>query len=183
MKILELRHLRDNDTPQLLLSPDSAANLPGRPVFLPDISQNWRCDIEAAWVIQRLGKNISSRFSNRYCSEMMLVARMVPLDIVQNETTEIWPAWATTFDGAIAMGQRIEVANTLAIAVTSPIAAQIELSDDCYPKAIQQLSRYIMLKTGDIIIPGPPIVSFAVVPDTHIEATLNGTTSLSFNIK
>ncbi|MBD5235644.1 MAG: hypothetical protein HDS61_04395 [Barnesiella sp.] len=187
MKILELRDFGNDGNralPSLILTTDSSVVRDNRPVFLPEISKRWRCDISAAFLISRLGKSIAERFAPRYYDMMTLCARLVPLDIVMaTDGSEQWTPWATAFDGALAIGTWTDAAAIKTVDITSP--RTITLSNVATPiaKSIKLLSKDMIIKTGDIIIPPAPIFSCDINIGDRVEAAVNGQPILSFNIK
>lgn len=188
MKILELRDFGSSGNPALptlILTTDSSAIRDNRPVFLPEISKRWRADFSTAFLISRLGKSIAERFAPRYYDMMTLCVRFVPLDIVtgDNDMQEHWTPWATAFDGALAIGAWTEAAPVKTVDITSP--RSITFSNVATPiaKSIKMLSKDMIIKTGDIIIPPAPLFSCDVSIGDRVEASLNGTELLAFNIK
>lgn len=188
MKILELRDSGDKENavlPSLILTTDSSIIRDNRPVFLPEISRRWRCDFSLAYLVCRLGKSIAERFAPRYYDMMTLCARFVPLDIVSPEGSagENWTPWATAFDGALATGTWIEAAPVKSVDISSP--QSITFSNVMPPigKSIKLLSKDMIIKTGDIIIPPSPIFSCGINIGDRIKASVNGHEVFGFNIK
>lgn len=188
MKILELRDFGDKENaalPSLILTTDSSITRDNRPVFLPEISRRWRCDFSLAYLVSRLGKSIAERFAPRYYDMMTLCARLVPLDIVSPEgcAGEEWTPWATAFDGALAMGTWIDTASVKSVGITSPQSITFSNVISPVAKAIRILSKDMIIKTGDIIIPPTPLFSCGISIGDRIEASVNGQDVLRFNIK
>lgn len=186
MKILELRNFGNGDKsslPTLILTTDSSVVRDNRPVFLPEISKRWRCDFSIAYLICRLGKSIAEKFAPRYYDMMTLSARLVPLDIVEANGTQNWTPWATAFDGAMALGAWIDATAVKSVAISSPQSISFSSVPGTITKAIKTLSKDMIIKTGDIIIPPAPVYSCPVSIGDRIEASLNGLDVLSFNLK
>lgn len=188
MKILELRDFGSKDNaslPTLILTTDSSVIRDNRPVFLPEISRRWRCDFSVAYLISRLGKSIAERFAPRYYDMMTLCVRFVPVDIVSPDenSAENWTPWATAFDGALAIGSWTDCSPIKTVDINSP--QSITFSNVITPvtKALKLLSKDMIIKTGDIIIPPSPLFSCEVNIGDRIEASVNGTEVLKFNIK
>jgi len=188
MKILELRDFGNADgtsPPTFILTTDSSMTRGNRPVFLPGISQRWRCDFSVAYLVSRLGKSIAERFAPRYYDMMTLCVRFVPLDIVVPEegAAERWTPWATAFDGALAMGSWIGAAPVSEIRIASPHAMTSGDVTSDIDRSIRILSYGMMIKTGDIIIPPSPVFQCGVETDDRVEACINGQEVLKFSIK
>ena len=62
----ELGHTQVNTEPVIFMKPDSAILKDGKPFFIPDFSNEIHYETELVVRINRLGKNIASRFANRY---------------------------------------------------------------------------------------------------------------------
>lgn len=191
MKILELRNFGDNNRlPLLTLTTDSSIVRDNRPVFLPELSENWRCDFMTAYQINRLGKSIAERFAHRYYNMMTVITRFVPLDMIQTEesdneagTSTTWPVWGTAFDGALALGKWLPVSEIKTVEIKSPENAVFHSLKPDIDKALCMLSRNMIIKTGDIIIPPGPIYNCPVKIGEHVEVQLNDTEILKFNLK
>ena len=188
MKILELRDFGDKinaELPTLILTTDSSVIRDNRPVFLPEISQRWSCEFSVAYQICRLGKSISEKFAPRYYDMMTLCARFLPLDIVEpnGKTAVNWTPWATAFDGALALGGWIDNATVKTIDITSPQCISFGNALPPINKAIKMLSKNMIIKTGDIIIPPMPLYRCEINIGDRVEASLNGVETLKFNVK
>lgn len=62
----ELGHTQVNMEPVIFMKPDSAILKDGKPFFIPDFSNEIHYETELVVRINRLGKNIASRFADRY---------------------------------------------------------------------------------------------------------------------
>lgn len=186
MKLLELNgNFSDGRLPGLILATDSSLVKDGRPVFLPEISQKWECRLSVAYRISRLGKTISQRFAKRYIDAMTLTARFVPTDLINelSKRGESLSPWATAFDGAVAIGKWQELKDRMTVRIMSPAESEFTISDLPIDEAIARLSESFILKTGDIIVPGPPILSFGTAIGAHITAAIDNNDILTFNVK
>lgn len=185
MKILELRDFGDKKHPSLILTTDSSIVRDNRPVFLPEISKRWRCDFMIGFLMCRLGKSISEKFAPRYYDMMTLCVRFVPLDIVSpNESSsENWSPWATGFDGALAIGTWIDVATIKSVDITMPQCVTFGSINAPISKAINILSKHMIIKTGDIVIPPMPFFSCDINIGDRIDGQINGQSVLHFNVK
>lgn len=188
MKILELKdfgNIANGVPPSLTLTTDSSAVRDNRPVFLPEMSQRWRCDFMPAYFISRLGKTISQRFAGRYFEKMTVAARFVPLDLLpaSGDSTPRATAWVTAFDGAIAIGKAVEAADIINAEIKSPGNSITATAATEIDRAISLLSSIMTIKTGDIIIPPAILGSCSVGIGDHIEVTAGGEKVLCFNLK
>jgi hypothetical protein len=183
MKLLDQSMQLSDGSNGLILTTDSAIQRDGKPLFPPEISENWELALTIAYRIARLGKSIAARFAPRYYDAYTIAARLIPLDLVDNISQPLSPL-ATAFDGAMAMGRWIEIEPQAEVAVSQPLQlSSSTFNPEAINTAIDNLSRSFILKTGDVIIPSAPIARFSVAIDTKIEASLNNQNVLSFRIK
>lgn len=118
----------------LQLVPDSALILRNNPWFRPaDASANAVAQVFAGAVISRLGKNIAAKFATRYYSQ--LVTAVHPAIAEENASI----AWCR--DGALIVAPD-----------TFDPAAVPENFREVLNRAIEKVSAYITLKTGDLIL-------------------------------
>lgn len=188
MKILELKYFGDpagNIPPAVTLTTDSSAVRDNRPVFLPELSERWRCDFMPAYIINHLGKSISERFAARYYDKMTVAARFIPLDIMpSNDNTQSFTtAWATAFDGAIALGKPVGASSAISVVIKSPCDIATGVINLEIDRAISILSSAMTLKTGDIIIPPSILHSCDIAIGDHVEVAIGNETALNFNVR
>lgn len=173
MKLLQLfSPVSPERLPDLVLMTDSSISPAGRPVFLPDFAERWVCAIAPAFRIGRLGKTISRRFAHRYVDGVTVAARLIPLDLIDNGY-RLSP-WANAFDGAVSTGRFLPPDACREFVVNRPDGSLMRYDFnnwDIYT-TIEAISRYFILKNGDIIVPYGPIEQFHVDPGTriHIES-------------
>ena len=134
------------------LYPDSAVIINRKPLFVPNWGQPFVTQVALGARICRLGKHIAPRFAHRYwnAATVMLVTSS------EKESGDM----ARCFDGAIAMGDWMEVAADsrceLNVTLSSdtekwllpPHSATIASLID---EAIVTASRFMTIKMGDII--------------------------------
>lgn len=200
MKLIEYRHIPGKSEPQTLLATDSSITLPGKPVFLPEFAPTWKVEISVGHIISRLGKSIPQRFAARYFDSATLIVRFIP----ENPTICVDAPYSpllTAFDGALARGvarpigefspgRSLKFALTGAVAANAEVAlgqhsTEVALGETSVEADISELSKFFILKTGDIIVSGRPLFCAPIAPDTHIEAGFSDAPDsiLSFNVK
>ncbi|MBD5224418.1 MAG: hypothetical protein HDS68_00390 [Bacteroidales bacterium] len=167
------------DCLQSSLLADSAVVRTGTPLFLPDFASTWMLEIVPAVVIDRLGKWIEPRFSSRYYSEALLAARLLPPEGCPEG------GFAMSFDGAFAPGPHLPFPESGDFAICVDGKDEFSLSSDvlCIDDTVALVSRFMMLKTGDIIIPCRTPLRMSVAPGMRIHATLNGADALDLKIR
>ena len=70
---LHKEELKDNSAtvnPIIFMKPESALLKEGKPFFIPDFATAFQYETELVVRINRLGKNIASRFASRYYEEI-----------------------------------------------------------------------------------------------------------------
>lgn len=176
------------EQPEMWLVPDSAIVLPGRPLFLPDFSEEWTAHISPALRVSRLGKGISSKFAGRYYDALTLTVRLQPEDMLSQLKLSGGPkCMAAAFDNCLQLGKWIELTETglpqqleiTANGATFSIRAE-ELKAD---PAVSVISRYMTIRNGDIICPVSVPLSMPVSVGATIRASINGEECLSLRIK
>ena len=161
---------------------DSAALRSHEPMFVPDFAGDWVVEIAPAVIISRLGKWIAPRFAPRYYSRMMMVGRLLP------GAGEI-PASAlhTNFDGALARGIEFDASavagNGLDITVNGEKTLHLDAGRLFADDMIALTSRYMMLKTGDVIVPCRTPLRVKATPDTRVKVEVNGMECMALKIK
>ena len=168
---------------------DSAIVRVNTPLFVPDFAADWSLIIAPAYIIGRLGKSIAPRFAQRYIAGCRLVARLLPSSDVDGATVS---GLAATFDGAIALGAELDVssmAGRLEIKTVHesvhPDKACLDVEADMFEieKTIALVSRYTMLRTGDLIVPCSLPLQVKPMVDTRLKVTINGSEAMNLKIK
>jgi hypothetical protein len=175
---------------------DSAANRNNRPAFVPDFArEGWIVEVRPAIHIGRLGKFIAARFADRYIKSLSLVALLRPADMQELNSLN------DSFDGAITLGEeftytpgeKLRIDATLEaiegsdIASTSDLPAQLHADIDLEQLHIEDtvalISRYSMLKSGDIILPASVGIEFPITLNTSLTATAGSDARLIVRLK
>ncbi len=146
--------------PQLTLIADSSITPPGRPVFLPVFADSWAAEFYFALKICRLGKDISLKFARRYFDSFTVAMRLVPVAMAEAlRAAGRSDGVVSVFDNALTLGQWMPFADadaeedapiTLALNDSEIVITDPEL---CAAQAVETVSRFCTLKTGDIIMP------------------------------
>lgn len=166
--------------------PDSALVAAGRPLFVPEFSTRWVGCLYLAARIGRLGKNIPARFASRYCDALGLALRLIPLDLMEElRSTGRGSAVATGFDNAISLNLSLpyDPLNDTYRIDCGDFSREYSAVDSGITESIVALSRYMTLKTGDVILTGRLPVEVPIEIDTIVEAILNGVQQLKVRLK
>lgn len=167
---------------------DSALVRVSTPLFVPDFARDWLLQVVPFVTIGRLGKSIPERFAHRYTEGFGLGVRLVP----PIPDTYVNAALVATFDGAFAPSEPVDVPSgndVLRIecrqcgAAGNEVNVDVPVADMHIDGAVSLVSRYVTLKTGDIISPCMLPVTFPAVIDSRIEIDLDGKRILTLKIK
>ncbi|MCK9413016.1 MAG: fumarylacetoacetate hydrolase family protein [Prolixibacteraceae bacterium] len=152
--------------PVFFMKPDSALCLDNKPFFLPDFSKEIHHEIELVIKINRLGKNIESKFAHRYYDEIGLGIDFTARDL-QRQLIEKGLPWekAKAFDSSAVLGKFIlkeELGDLGHILFSLKRNGEIVQSGDSqlmifpFDTIIEHVSKYVTLKIGDLIYTGTP---------------------------
>ena len=179
--------------PVIFMKPDSAILKGGKPFFIPDFAERFDYEAELVVRISKLGKNIAPRFAHRYYDAVTVGVDITARDMQERFRKEGLP-WELCkgFDGSAVLGEFVSIER-----FTN--AQNIRFRLDIDGKTVQQghsaemlysidelvayVSKFFMLKTGDLIFTGTPAGVGPLLIDQHIEGFLEGERVLAFNIK
>lgn len=182
-----------SEEPVFFMKPDSSLLLGNKPFFIPDFSSEIHHEVEIVLKISRLGKNIESRFAHRYFSQISVGIDFTARDLQRICIREGKP-WeiAKSFDQSAVVGKFI---NINSLHDQKSINFQLDVNDQTVQKGntknmvfsfdaiVSFVSRYVTLKTGDLIFTGTPAGVGIVKIHDHLVATLEGQALLDFWVK
>ena len=182
------------DEPVIFMKPDSALLRNNEPFFIPDFSQDVHYECELIIRINRLGKNIESRFAGRYYDEVGLGVDFTARDL-QNQLREKGLPWekAKAFDRSAVISS--EFISKKELPDGNAIQFQLKKNGDVvqngnsslmlFPvdEIISQVSKYFTLKIGDLIYTGTPAGVGPVAIGDRLEGFLEGKKMFDFEIK
>ena len=158
-----------NDIPKeplFFLKPDTAIQPKGHPFFIPDFSNEIHHEIEIVLKVSKNGKHINQKFAHNYFQEIGLGIDFTARDIQENCKRNGLP-WeiAKGFDGSaqisnIFFNKKEMVLNNINFSLkNNNITKQIGNSNNMifsFDEIISYVSKFITLKTGDLIYTGTP---------------------------
>jgi len=179
--------------PVFFLKPDSAILIRNRPFYYPDFSEEIHYETELVLKINRVGKNIQEKFASTYYEEIALGFDFTARDL-QKKSKEKGLPWeiAKAFDFSAPLGTFI---NKNELPDLTQIKFHLELNGNkvqdgnssemifTFDQIITYVSRFITLKTGDLIFTGTPAGVGPVKIGDKLEAFLEGELNLSCSIK
>jgi acylpyruvate hydrolase len=164
-------HIRELNSPLpsapvFFLKPDTSILTRNRPFHLPDFSNVIHYELELVMKICKTGKNIRERFAHTYYDEIGVGLDLTARDI-QDECKKKGLPWLVSkgFDNAAPLGRFLPKSK---FSDTGNISFHLELNGKTVQSAnskemifsfeqiIVHISRFITLKTGDLIFTGTP---------------------------
>lgn len=153
--------------PVIFSKPDSAIIQPGKPFFVPDFAERFDYETEIVVRINRAGKDISQRFAYRYYDEVTVGIDFTARDL-QTKLRNGGLPWELCkgFDGSAGIGKFIKVADIggdvqnidfhLEKNGTTVQSGNTRNMIFTIDNLISYVSRFFMLKTGDLLFTGTP---------------------------
>jgi acylpyruvate hydrolase len=179
--------------PVFFMKPDTALLLRNQPFFLPDFSNEIHHEVEIVLKINKVGKNIETRFAHKYYSEIGIGIDFTARDL-QAKCKEKGLPWekAKAFDGSAPLGQFLDKST---LPKTDAIGFHLNINGKTVQKGntadlifsfdtvISYVSQFVTLKKGDLIFTGTPEGVGAVKANDRLEAFIGEEKLLEFNIK
>lgn len=181
------------EQPVFFMKGENALYYKDLPFFLPDYSDNIQYECELVLHICKVGKNIEERFANRYFDKITLGIDLTDRD-AQKRCKERGEPWeiAKSFDFSAPIGEFIDISES---GYPDNIDFHLELNGNTvqigesrkmifsFEKIIAHISKYITLKTGDIIFTGTPAGVGKLKKGDVLEAFLHDKSLLNLKIK
>jgi len=152
--------------PVIFCKPDSALLKNGRPFFVPDFAERFDYETEIVVRINRQGRSVSERFAHRYYDAITVGIDFTARDLQSKLRSEGLP-WELSkgFDGSACVGTFIpasEIPNVQDLRFHLDIdgtTVQEGWTGDMLfsiDNIITYVSRFLTLKTGDLLFTGTP---------------------------
>lgn len=152
--------------PVFFLKPDTSLLQKGHDFYLPDFTKNLHHEIEVVYKVGKMGKHIAPEFALKYISEVGIGIDFTARDL-QDKAKEKGLPWeiAKAFDNAAVVCNDFIPVSEL---TTGNIDFHLEVNGNTVQKgntsemifSIEQIiayvSKFITLKTGDLIFTGTP---------------------------
>lgn len=189
----ELHHTLELTEPTIFMKSDSSLLKDGKPFFIPDFSSEIHYETELVVKIDRLGKNIAERFAHRYYSEVTVGIDFTARDL-QRRLREQGLPWeiSKAFDNSAVIGTFIpleEAGNVNQLSfhldMNGKTVQQGNTADMLFSvdQIIAYVSRFFMLKIGDLIYTGTPVGVGPVSIGDHLEGYLGERKLLDFHVR
>lgn len=181
--IEELENERPVD-PVVFIKPDSAVLPKEQDFYIPDFSDEIHHEVELLVKIKKVGKHIDSKFAHLYYDEIGLGIDFTARDL-QSKLKEKGLPWekAKGFDGAAVVGKWVSKDK---YADLTKLNFQLTKNDEVVQdgnselmlwstdELISYVSKFFMLKKGDIIFTGTPAGVSKVNAGDVLEGTIEG---------
>ena len=194
-----LKHVKEFDgkVPEELcffMKPDTALLKDNEAFYHPDFSKEIHHEVEIVVKIDKVGKNIQKQFAHKYYSEIGIGIDFTARDL-QWKLKEQGLPWekSKAFDNAAPIGKKfipVSSINNLNninfhLNINGKTVQKGNTSDMMFKinDIIAEVSKYITLKTGDLIYTGTPEGVSPVKIGDNLKAYFEGECLLDFDIK
>jgi 2-keto-4-pentenoate hydratase/2-oxohepta-3-ene-1,7-dioic acid hydratase in catechol pathway len=164
-----------------------------KPFYLPDFSKSIHYEVELVLKICKVGRNIEKRFAHRYYDRIGLGIDFTARDL-QDEARSQGAPWeiAKAFDHSAPLSRFLPLSDfadlkhiSFRLDVNGKTVQEGNSSLMIFPvdTQIAYISRFITLKTGDLLFTGTPAGVGPVSAGDHLEAWLEDRKMLDFRVK
>ncbi len=179
--------------PVFFLKPDTALLKNGEAFYFPDFSNDIHYEVELVLLIQKNGKNISEKFAASYYEKIGIGIDFTARDL-QQQCKEKGLPWekAKAFDNSAPLGEfelKSNFADLQDIHFSLTINGEEKqkgLSGEMifnFDKIISYVSKFVTLKTGDLIFTGTPAGVGSVKIGDKLEAFIGDKKMLQLEVK
>ena len=180
------------EEPVIFMKPDSAIFRQRDAFYIPDWTNDVHYELEVVIKLNRLGKNIESKFAHKYYSEVTVGIDFTARD-VQTRLKQKGLPWekAKAFDQSAVVGEYVsaeglEIENLdFELYRNGKLAQQGNTSQMIYSVAdmIEHCSQYFTLKIGDLLFTGTPKGVSSVKVGDILEGYIAGQKVLNVKVK
>lgn len=188
------RGSREAESPAFFLKPDSALLIKNQPFFYPEFSSQVEHEIELVVRIDKVGKCIEERFAHRYYSSVALGIDFTARDLQREAKSKGLP-WTLSkgFDGSAVVSDFVPLSDlggdvqhlSFSLARNGQTVQEGNTADMLcsVDRMISYLSRFMLLRTGDMIYTGTPAGVGPVQIGDTLEGFLEGRSLIQCRIK
>ncbi|MFT2007939.1 fumarylacetoacetate hydrolase family protein [Pontibacter sp. 13R65] len=181
------------DEPVIFFKPDTALLRNNEPFYYPDYSNDIHHEIELTLRICREGKNIDSKFASKYYDAIGLGIDFTARDIQAKAKAKGLP-WtiAKGFNGSAPISEFLPVSEfpdlsniNFSLKVNGELRqnGNTSMMLNTFDNMLAYISRFITLKTGDIIFTGTPEGVASVKTGDKLEGFIEDKKLLDFEVK
>lgn len=179
--------------PVIFMKPDSAIIRNNQPFFIPKFSQNIHHEVELVLKIKKIGKNVSEKYANKYYDQIGIGIDFTARDL-QSKLKDKGLPWekAKGFDGSAPLGKFVSKTK---IKDLTNINFRLDINKEVVQKGntknmlfsfdaiIAHVSKYFVLKIGDLIFTGTPAGVGPVNINDQLDCYIEDEKLLSFRVK
>jgi len=181
------------EKPMFFMKHENSIVRGNKPFYYPDFSSDIHYELELVLKISRVGKNIETKFAHRYYDEIGLGIDFTARDL-QTEARENGAPWeiSKAFDYSAPLSDFLPVSeytdvNNLSfhLEINGNIVQEGNAGLMIFPIDVQiaYISKFITLKTGDLLFTGTPAGIGPVTIGDRLEAYLEGKKMMDFYVK
>lgn len=181
------------DSPVIFLKPETAQLRPGEDFYYPEFSKDVHYEVELVVKINKAGKNIEEKFAHKYYSEIGIGVDFTARDL-QSELKAKGLPWelAKAFNGSAPVSDFVPVSD---YADVQDINFSLDVNGETRQNGNSSMmiyrinyltsfvSKYFMLKTGDLIFTGTPKGVGPVKIGDKLTASIEGKKMLELFVK
>jgi 2-keto-4-pentenoate hydratase/2-oxohepta-3-ene-1,7-dioic acid hydratase in catechol pathway len=181
------------DSPVIFLKPETAQIRLGDDFYYPDFSKDVHYEVELVVKIDKVGKNIEEKFAEKYYSEIGIGIDFTARDL-QSELKAKGLPWelAKAFNGSAPVSEFVPVSD---FADVQDVNFSLDVNDETRQSGnssmmiyrinylISFVSRFFMLKKGDLIFTGTPKGVGPVKVGDKLTASIEGKKMLELFVK
>jgi 2-keto-4-pentenoate hydratase/2-oxohepta-3-ene-1,7-dioic acid hydratase in catechol pathway len=179
--------------PIFFMKPDTALVKEGSDIYLPEFSNEIHFECEVVIKINKAGKFIQKEFARNYYTEITLGLDLTARDL-QTKCKEKGLPWeiAKAFDNSAPISSKwISISDINLSDINFQFFQNGELKQNGFTKdmifsideLISYVSKFITLKTGDLIYTGTPAGVGPIQIGDKLEGNLNGNKLFEFTVK
>ena len=179
--------------PIFFMKPDTALVKEGSDIYLPEFSNEIHFECEVVIKINKAGKFIQKEFARNYYSEISLGLDLTARDL-QTKCKKKGLPWeiAKAFDNSAPISSKwISISDINLSDINFQFFQNGELKQNGFTKdmifsvdeLISYVSKFITLKTGDLIYTGTPAGVGPIQIGDKLEGNLNGNKLFEFTVK
>ncbi len=179
------------ERPVFFMKPDTALLTDNKPFYLPDFSQEVHYETELVLRISKMGKHVEKGFAYRYYDEIGIGIDFTARDL-QRECKQKGLPWeiAKAFDNSAPLGGFLPKKE-----LPDPILFHLDITGETvqqgstedllfsFDELIAYVSRFITLRTGDLIFTGTPAGVGPVKKGDRLQAYIGEKLLLDFEVK
>ena len=181
------------EKPVFFMKPDTALLQKNNPFFYPEFSNEIHYETEIVLKINRNGRHIDKKFAGRYFDQIGIGIDFTARDLQREQKKKGLP-WeiAKAFDQSAPVGRFLPVSNfpdlqniNFSLKINGEVRQQGNTGDMLFDfgDIIAYISKFVSLKTGDLIFTGTPAGVGPAKINDRFEAFIEGEKMLEFNVK